>query len=118
MNYLGLDIGTSVIKGQLLNENGSILLSREYESPIYSIDGVAFIKAKKMKEIFKAIIEELAKSSEEKIEYYQTLIDKEADRSEQIAQFEKEAQTTKYIEEVARVKFGLVKDKEIIFKAE
>ena len=69
MNYLGLDIGTSVIKGQLLNENGSILLSREYESPIYSKDGVAFINAKKMKEIFKAIIEELAKSSEEKIEY-------------------------------------------------
>lgn len=56
--------------------------------------------------------------SEEKIEYYQTLIEKEEARAEQIAQFEKESQTTKYIEEVARVKFGLVKDKEIIFKAE
>ena len=69
MNYLGLDIGTSVIKGQLLSENGSILLSREYESPVYNKDGVAFIDAKKLKEIFKRIIEELAKSSKEKIEY-------------------------------------------------
>ena len=69
MNYLGLDIGTSMIKGQLLSENGNILLTREFESPVYNKDGVAFINAKKMKEIFKCIIEELANASKEQIGY-------------------------------------------------
>ena len=69
MNYLGLDIGTSVIKGQLLDKNGSILLSCEYETPVYNKGGVAFIDAGKMREIFKQIVDNLVQSSQEKIEY-------------------------------------------------
>ena len=43
---------------------------------------------------------------------------KEEKRSEELVDFEKYTQTDAYIEEVAKERFGLVKDGEIIFMAE
>lgn len=54
----------------------------------------------------------------EKVEYYSQLVAKEEKRSEELVEFEKYTQTDAYIEEVAKERFGLVKDGEIIFMAE
>lgn len=52
---------------------------------------------------------------EEKAAHYQQLIEEENQRKEELAEFEKYTKTTKYIQEVAQQKFGLVKDGEILF---
>lgn len=57
-------------------------------------------------------------SYDEKIEYYSKLVADEEKRSEELVEFEKYTQTNAYIEEVAKERFGLVKDGEIIFVAE
>ena len=54
----------------------------------------------------------------EKEAYYSQLVEKEEKRSEELVEFEKYTQTDAYIEEVAKERFGLVKDGEIIFVAE
>lgn len=54
----------------------------------------------------------------EKEEYYSQLVQKEEKRAEELVEFEKYTQTNAYIEEVAKERFGLVKDGEIIFMAE
>ena len=54
----------------------------------------------------------------EKEAYYSELVQKEEKRSEELVDFEKYTQTDAYIEEVAKERFGLVKDGEIIFMAE
>ncbi len=54
----------------------------------------------------------------EKEAYYSQLVQKEEKRSEELVDFEKYTQTDAYIEEVAKERFGLVKDGEIIFMAE
>lgn len=51
-------------------------------------------------------------------QYYQELIAQEEARSLEIAEFEKYTHTNAYVEEVAKAKFGLVKDGEILFVAE
>lgn len=55
---------------------------------------------------------------EKEEQYYLELIAQEEARSLEIAEFEKYTHTTAYIEEVAKAKFGLVKDGEILFIAE
>lgn len=50
--------------------------------------------------------------------YYRELIAEEDARSEELVEFEKYTKTDKYAEEVARQKFGLVKDGEIVFIAD
>ena len=54
----------------------------------------------------------------EKEEYYSVLVAGEEKRSEELVEFEKYTQTNAYIEEVAKERYGLVKDGEIIFVAE
>ena len=54
----------------------------------------------------------------EKEEYYSALVAGEEKRSEELVEFEKYTQTNAYIEEVAKERYGLVKDGEIIFVAE
>jgi len=49
----------------------------------------------------------------EKEEYYSALV-----AGEELVEFEKYTQTNAYIEEVAKERYGLVKDGEIIFVAE
>ena len=56
------------------------------------------------------------KSYQAREEQLQTQIDAEKKRSEDIKEFAKYTQTTKYIEEVAKDKLGLVYPGEIIFK--
>ena len=51
-----------------------------------------------------------------RIETLQAQIDKETERSEEIAEFETYTTTRKYIEQVAKEKLGLVYPGEIIFK--
>lgn len=58
------------------------------------------------------------KEYDEKESYYLELISEEEARSEELVEFEKYTKTSKYAEEVARQKFGLVKDGEIVFIAE
>ena len=58
------------------------------------------------------------KAYQEEEQYYLDLIAQEEARSLEIAEFEKYTHTTAYIEEVAKSKFGLVKDGEILFIAE
>ena len=48
----------------------------------------------------------------------QEQIDAEEERSEQIEEYRKYTQTTKYVEEVAKEKLGLVNEGEIIYKPE
>lgn len=57
-------------------------------------------------------------SYDEKQEYYSALVDDEKKRADDLVEFEKYTQTDAYIEEVAKQRFGLVKDGEIIFVAE
>ena len=54
---------------------------------------------------------------DEKEAYYTQLVEEETKRAEELVEFEKYTQTTAYIEEVAKSRFGLVKDGEIIFVA-
>ena len=58
------------------------------------------------------------KEYDAKIAYYEQLYAQEQKRSEELDEFEKYTQTTMYIEEVAKNKFGLVHDGEIVFIAE
>ena len=57
-------------------------------------------------------LKQTQKVYDEKKEYYSTLVEDE------LVEFEKYTQTDAYIEEVAKQRFGLVKDGEIIFVAE
>ena len=59
-----------------------------------------------------------AKEYEAKEEYLQAQIEIETARGEQIAEFEKETHTRKYIEKIATDKLGLVYPGETIFKKE
>ncbi len=63
-------------------------------------------------------LKQTQKVYDEKKEYYSTLVEDEVKRSEELVEFEKYTQTDAYIEEVAKQRFGLVKDGEIIFVAE
>ncbi|MGI6713837.1 MAG: FGGY-family carbohydrate kinase [Bacilli bacterium] len=67
MKYIGLDIGTSMVKGQLLDSDGSVLHTCEFESPTYAQDGVFYLRAQELKQIIFAIIKELAKKANGKI---------------------------------------------------
>lgn len=51
-------------------------------------------------------------------QYYMELIAQEEARTLEIAEFEKYTHTNAYIEEVAKAKFGFVKDGEILFIAD
>ena len=51
-------------------------------------------------------------------EELQTQIDAEKERSEEINKLKKYVGTDEYIEEVAREKLGLVKENEILFRAQ
>lgn len=58
------------------------------------------------------------KEYEAKAAQYEKLIKQEEDRAAELVEFEKYTQTSMYIEEVAKSKFGLVHDGEIVFIAE
>lgn len=58
------------------------------------------------------------KAYEDKVAYYGELIAEEEERTQELEEFKKYTQTTMYVEEVAKAKFGLVKDGEIVFMAE
>lgn len=58
------------------------------------------------------------KEYEKEEQYYLELIAQEEARSLEIAEFEKYTHTTAYVEEIAKLKFGLVNDGEILFIAE
>ena len=62
--------------------------------------------------------EEPEKASGEQEEELQTQIDAEKERSEEINKLKKYVGTDEYIEEVAREKLGLVKENEILFRAQ
>lgn len=64
MSYIGLDIGTSMIKGQLLNDEGIILSTCKFESPTYSQDGIFYLNAEKLKDIIFTIIKKLVAKSD------------------------------------------------------
>ncbi len=64
MSYIGLDIGTSMIKGQLLNDEGIILSTCKFESPTYSPDGIFYLNAEKLKDIIFTIIKKLVAKSD------------------------------------------------------
>lgn len=59
--YVGIDIGTTNIKGQLFNEFGDIITEISYVSPKYKTDGIQFMDAKKIKGIIFSIIKHFAK---------------------------------------------------------
>ncbi|OQC11210.1 MAG: Xylulose kinase [Tenericutes bacterium ADurb.Bin087] len=63
MSYIGLDIGTTMVKGQLLDDNGAILRTEKYESPTYSADGIFYLDATKLKQIIFEIIKNLVEKS-------------------------------------------------------
>ncbi|MBP5216339.1 MAG: hypothetical protein J6038_00705, partial [Bacilli bacterium] len=44
-NYVGIDVGTSIIKGQLLQEDGTLLASLSFPSPSYRKEGIDYIAA-------------------------------------------------------------------------
>ena len=58
------------------------------------------------------------KDLQAKITELQTQIDAEKERSEEINKLKKYVGTDEYIEEVAREKLGLVKENEILFRAQ
>lgn len=60
MKYIGLDIGTTTVKGQLLDGNGEILSSSEFLLVKNSRDGIFYVDAQKLKESIFSIIKELA----------------------------------------------------------
>lgn len=64
MSYIGLDIGTTMVKGQLLDDNGTILHTAKYESPTYAADGVFYLDASKLKVIIFDTIKSLVQKSE------------------------------------------------------
>lgn len=55
---------------------------------------------------------------EEREESLQAQIDAEQKRAEELVEYEKYTKTTKYVEEVAKEKLGLVYDDEILFKSD
>ena len=54
----------------------------------------------------------------EKEEALQAQIDNEKERTEELVEYEKYTKTTKFVEEVAKEKLGLVYDNEILFRSE
>ena len=58
------------------------------------------------------------RGTKEQEEELQTQIDAEKERSEEINKLKKYVGTDEYIEEVAREKLGLVKEIEILFRAQ
>lgn len=69
MNFIGIDVGTTMIKGQLLNEKGLVLFKSSYDSPSYSKDGVSFISCTQSEEIVLNIIKELVEHSTDEVGY-------------------------------------------------
>ena len=63
--YIGIDIGTTMIKGQLLDESGFVVASKEFSSPTYSKDGVSYLDAIKSKEYVFEIIKHLTSSTKD-----------------------------------------------------
>jgi len=58
------------------------------------------------------------KTYDAEIEKYQALIEKEEERTKEIAEYAMYTKTTAYYEEVAREKYRLVHDNEILFVTE
>lgn len=56
MKYIGIDVGTTMIKGQLLDNNGSILSTSEFLSPSYIEGGVHYVSVDKTEKIVTDII--------------------------------------------------------------
>ena len=72
--------------------------------------GVMMVKSRELKKTL-AVYETRAASLEQEIE-------EQKDRTEEIDQLKEYMQTDEYIEQVARERFGLVKDNEIVFEEE
>jgi len=60
MNYLGLDVGTTAVKGQLFSETGEVLLYEIYEYEFKEISGERYIDIEKIWENVKKIISAVA----------------------------------------------------------
>ena len=60
-NFIGIDVGTTMIKGQLLNERGFVVASKEFSSPTYSSNGVSYLNALESRKIVFEIIKYLTK---------------------------------------------------------
>ncbi len=59
MKYVGLDIGTTLIKGQLIDSEGIILSTAEFDSPTYSKNGISYLNAKEVKNIVFKLIQKI-----------------------------------------------------------
>jgi len=61
MKFIGIDIGTTMIKGQLIDNNGLILCTSEFPSPSYIKESVHYVSAEKTERIATEIIINLTK---------------------------------------------------------
>ena len=68
MRFIGVDIGTSMVKGQLLDDNGKVLFTAEQETPVYSKDNLLFVDAQKLKTSLLDILKTLVKESKGKVD--------------------------------------------------
>ncbi|MBO4541378.1 MAG: hypothetical protein J5736_05330 [Bacilli bacterium] len=58
-NYIGIDVGTSIIKGQLISEKGVVLGSASFPSPAYSKEGLDCVSAEESYSLVEKILEGL-----------------------------------------------------------
>lgn len=61
--YVGIDIGTTNIKGQLFDESGNIIAEISYISPKYEVYGIQFMDAREIKDIIFSILKHFAKTN-------------------------------------------------------
>ena len=63
-NYVGIDVGTSLIKGELFQEDGTLLGSASFPSPYYQKDGIDYISAEDsfiaVKKILASLLEKVS----------------------------------------------------------
>jgi len=67
MKIIGIDVGTTMIKGQLIDQKGSIKCTSERPSPTYTNNGVAYLSTTKSQEAVFSIIKDLAAASDEDV---------------------------------------------------
>lgn len=67
MKYIGIDIGTTMIKGQLLDDSGFVIATKEFTSPTYIDGGVSYLNALESKNIVFKIIKHLTSSTTDSV---------------------------------------------------
>lgn len=67
MKHIAIDVGTSMIKGQLINDAGQLISTSERKSPTFFDNGVSFLSTQQSEQIVYEIINDLVKESDEPI---------------------------------------------------